>query len=42
MYLDGSLLQSQAARGDVNDADSSVAHVGAIFRDGAEHDGFRA
>jgi hypothetical protein len=33
VYLDGTLLQSQAAGGDVADSGGSIAHVGAIFRD---------
>jgi Concanavalin A-like lectin/glucanases superfamily len=39
LYLDGTLVQSRPASGDVSDADG-LGYVGAIFRDGAARDSF--
>ncbi len=39
IYLDGTLVASRAASGEVGDA-SGLAHIGAIFRDGSINSGF--
>jgi hypothetical protein len=39
LYLDGTLVQSRPASGDISDADG-LGYVGAIFRDGAARDSF--
>jgi hypothetical protein len=39
LYLDGTLVQSRPANGDISDADG-LGYVGAIFRDGAARDSF--
>ena len=39
LYLDGTLVQSRPASGDISDADG-LGYVGGIFRDGAARDSF--